>query len=271
MSKTNFDVWIEDKNLPKWKKNFIEILQKQNDKELVEFCLEILTAERNEMPTQQEELERYKEMLSKYKPLYKKYEDELNIEDEADKDSQNKDSNKEESADKNKEKPKVDKVLVGTFAGIERIMNILRNRAERSMPDQFGSLIKHIRQEKGMSLKEVSELSGISQSYINRIEKGERKKPSYSMIERLAEALDVDTNKLLSITHKESQEFSSAEEVLLKNTFKVNDKVASAEISNALVAILKHIHQMEWSQNSKVEDSIKLYAMVDNYKNLIKN
>ncbi len=62
----------------------------------------------------------------------------------------------------------------------------------------FGLKIKEIRKEKGLSLAELSEKTGISQSYINEIEKG-KKYPKTDKINKLAEALGVEYDELVSL------------------------------------------------------------------------
>lgn len=62
----------------------------------------------------------------------------------------------------------------------------------------FGLKLKQIRQEKNLSLQALSKASGISQSYINEIEKG-KKYPKTDKISALASALDVDYDTLVSL------------------------------------------------------------------------
>ncbi len=62
----------------------------------------------------------------------------------------------------------------------------------------FGLKLKQLRQEKGLSLQSLSSLSGISQSYLNEIEKG-KKYPKTDKINALAKALDTDYDKLVSL------------------------------------------------------------------------
>lgn len=55
--------------------------------------------------------------------------------------------------------------------------------------------IKEIRSEKGLTQKQLSELSGISSSYIGDLERNE-KIPSIVTICKLAKALEVDIKEL---------------------------------------------------------------------------
>lgn len=57
--------------------------------------------------------------------------------------------------------------------------------------------IKEIRTEKGLTQKELSKLSGVSESYIGDLERNE-KIPSIITICRIAKALEVDIKELFT-------------------------------------------------------------------------
>lgn len=61
-------------------------------------------------------------------------------------------------------------------------------------------LLKEIRKEKksGISLKELSKITGISTSHLNYIEKNE-KEPSLSMAVRIAQALNIKIEELYKV------------------------------------------------------------------------
>jgi XRE family transcriptional regulator, fatty acid utilization regulator len=62
----------------------------------------------------------------------------------------------------------------------------------------FGLKLKQLRQEKELSLNDLSQKSGLSISYINEIEKG-KKYPKADKISALADALDVEYDSLVSL------------------------------------------------------------------------
>lgn len=63
--------------------------------------------------------------------------------------------------------------------------------------------IKHLRSQKGLSLKQLSEKCGLSSSYLNEIEKS-KKLPKMEKLALLAESLEVDLEQLLSKNVDES-------------------------------------------------------------------
>ena len=49
--------------------------------------------------------------------------------------------------------------------------------------------IKKIRNERGLSVRELSEKTGISYSYLNELENGNKNNPTKATMDKLAEAL----------------------------------------------------------------------------------
>ncbi|GLO65006.1 helix-turn-helix domain-containing protein [Oceanobacillus kimchii] len=62
--------------------------------------------------------------------------------------------------------------------------------------NKIGRFIKKYRQEKEMSLRALSEITGISFSHVSKIERGEHT-PSKETISIIANKLDLDENELL--------------------------------------------------------------------------
>lgn len=59
-------------------------------------------------------------------------------------------------------------------------------------------LLKKIREERNMTLDQLSKKTGVSASHLNYIEK-EEKEPSLSIIIRIALALDIDEKELYEV------------------------------------------------------------------------
>lgn len=78
----------------------------------------------------------------------------------------------------------------------------------------FGIKLKHLRQKRKLNPQQLSEKSGISNSYLNEIEKG-RKYPKTDKINALAEALQVKYDELVSI--KLPKEYAAFELLLQSN------------------------------------------------------
>lgn len=59
-------------------------------------------------------------------------------------------------------------------------------------------LLKRIRKERNITLKRLSEMTGISEAHLNYIERGERE-PTLSVIVRIAVALNIDEKELYEV------------------------------------------------------------------------
>jgi len=60
-------------------------------------------------------------------------------------------------------------------------------------------LLKQIRKERGLSLKDLERMTGISKSHLNNIERGE-KGPSLFVMVRIAIALNIDVKELYEVS-----------------------------------------------------------------------
>lgn len=77
------------------------------------------------------------------------------------------------------------------------------NKDTRAVTSRFAVAIKSARERKGLSLQRLGDLTSTSASYINRLEKFERKNPSITVLVSLAEALDLDVWELLNLAYNE--------------------------------------------------------------------
>lgn len=61
----------------------------------------------------------------------------------------------------------------------------------------FGECIKKMREEKGISMRELSRRSAVSQPYLSQLETGKNTNPTSDVIRRLSKGLDVSFLSLL--------------------------------------------------------------------------
>ena len=59
-------------------------------------------------------------------------------------------------------------------------------------------LLKDIRESKGLSLRQLADMTGISKSHLNNIELN-RKEPTISMLVKVSLALEVDIKELYKV------------------------------------------------------------------------
>lgn len=157
---------------------------------------------------------------------------------------------------------------------LEKRCRTLQKRLERAMSDNFGLLVKYLRDKNDLTLQTLSDMTGISPSYINRIEKGQRKAPGYKIIESLAEAFNVNIQELLEVANLEVEpETQDAQEIgrlLLANdiVFTDTDKVISKEEKEILIELIDKIVKSPWGAKTKHIDSIEIVNLIDEFKSI---
>lgn len=63
--------------------------------------------------------------------------------------------------------------------------------------EPFGSYLRKLRKEKGLTLKQVEKSAKVSNAYISLVERGRRNPPHPEILKRLAKAYDVPQRDLL--------------------------------------------------------------------------
>ena len=77
----------------------------------------------------------------------------------------------------------------------------------------FGEYIRTLREEQRLSLREVEKLSGVSNSYLGLIERGQRPIPQADILKKLAPVYDVPVRDLLKAAgYLENEKINLTEE-----------------------------------------------------------
>jgi transcriptional regulator with XRE-family HTH domain len=144
-------------------------------------------------------------------------------------------------------------------------------REVRSVNPNFGKMVKVLRGKRGLSLKQMKEMTGISESYINRLERGFRECPSFPIIEKLASALGVDPTELLEVgSGKSGNEVVSLEKLLFSCQFTVDGiKPYSPESVEQLLNLIDVIHNVNWNRESLIADIYEITQVVDDIKQFL--
>lgn len=62
----------------------------------------------------------------------------------------------------------------------------------------LGAYLRSAREQAGLSLRQVASLADVNYAYLARVESGEKKKPSADILQRLADALHIDSAELFA-------------------------------------------------------------------------
>lgn len=64
----------------------------------------------------------------------------------------------------------------------------------------YNNQVKKIREEKGITLVKLSEMSGVSVGYLCHLEKGSRKNPSIGTMQKISKALNKSITEIFFVS-----------------------------------------------------------------------
>ncbi|MBM6619061.1 helix-turn-helix domain-containing protein [Bacillus suaedaesalsae] len=102
-----------------------------------------------------------------------------------------------------------------------------------------GKKIQDLRTKKGMTLSELSKVSGVSKSYLSFIERGIQKNPSIDVIERLAAALEVQPHVIYSKITKPQLSLKELDQEVIELAIEMSKANINKEKLKQLIEILK--------------------------------
>ena len=156
---------------------------------------------------------------------------------------------------------------------VNKKLKVFHNRIERTINPEFGKKIKELREAKGMSLKDLEHVSGVTSSYVHRIEKGLRK-PSVEKIEKLADALDADFKELLDLLNigfilddkVEKKEDLDLLKIIRNDKLIIGDKKLEKSKQQLLIEIINEIVNEEWTEKEELKRGFDLVDKVKQFK-----
>jgi repressor LexA len=131
---------------------------------------------------------------------------------------------------------------------------------------EFGNYLKHIRKEKGLSLRKLEELSGVSNAYLSQLENGKRGMPTPEILKKICGPLEVpyeelmekagyiDLNKETVTAIKENNLddlITSAAEIFIKSL--------SDEDKRNIVNQIQDVHQVDKNTAEDLVSTTKLF------------
>ena len=126
--------------------------------------------------------------------------------------------------------------------------------------------IKESRKEQNLSLVQLNKLTGITASYINRLENGERKKPSLDILLKLVKVLDIDLSSI-EILPPSLQNLLD-ENFLDKETINTQPTSINNLNPSDLSKLLKFINSTNWNNpNLKFNSITELIKLLQDYQN----
>jgi len=145
----------------------------------------------------------------------------------------------------------------------------MKNGQKREMHPRFGAYISHRRKELKYSLDDLGKITGISNSYINRLEKGERKAASLPIIYSLAQGLNVSVWDILDVAIPIDRPPISLSDLILKSDCLINGKKASIDLKELIVKLNEVVLNVIWDEGSRFKASATIMDIVSQIKSVL--
>ncbi|MFY0516211.1 helix-turn-helix domain-containing protein [Lysinibacillus sp. UGB7] len=157
---------------------------------------------------------------------------------------------------------------------LNKKIKVFSNRLMRSSDVNLGEIVSSVRKEANMTLKMIEQETGITSSYLSRLEANNSKSvPSITIVKLLSEALNHDFFQYFKpeIEEKEAGEKISINEVLRANDFYIvkNNENYSHSEKSMLADILSEIVNNDFEENQMFEVA-KLMEKIKRFKTATK-
>ena len=136
--------------------------------------------------------------------------------------------------------------------------------------ENLGLKIRSIRLKQGLTISELAQLSGVSSSYINRLENGERKNISVYILKKLSFCLSVPLQELLALEEQDLViSYPDIIALLIDNDFTIDGQLVSRDLKESMIDLLKFINEAQWDNEFRNQEIFELLELVDEYKRKI--
>lgn len=144
---------------------------------------------------------------------------------------------------------------------------------EKNRNISFGELIKRLRKERDVSLYDVERETGVSASYINRLERENRDNPSMEYVSRLSRYYGIPITIIQDLFpgafRDEEDDYGSLGELVMKNEFFFANDKATIDVKLSLQKIIKVIEDSVASKQSLRTLEANLLEEVDKLKDKV--
>lgn len=96
----------------------------------------------------------------------------------------------------------------------------------RKQPTSLASVIRQAREAAGLSIRQLAPLVGAHHSLLARIEAGEVTRPSPEMVQRIAEALELDSTELLAFIGVKPSSVLPEPRIYFRRAYGMSDREA---------------------------------------------
>lgn len=140
-------------------------------------------------------------------------------------------------------------------------------KAVKVFDEAFVHKLKHLRKARGMTLQQLSTATGISPSYISRLERREKQCPSFPILMELSRALKVELMTLVEGL-VEQDEVVDLYSLMYKAPLRIGREILTEEKTSQVISIIERIVEFEWSKESQWHKLAELGEAINKLKNV---
>ncbi|MQR93698.1 helix-turn-helix domain-containing protein [Fictibacillus phosphorivorans] len=144
-------------------------------------------------------------------------------------------------------------------------------KENRQVPDEFGVALVRYLEKRKMSQTQLAKATGVSDGYISRLLRGERKAPSVPITVSIIKTLGMPTSYLLRVLELEdvdqgNDEVQDIYDLILFSNFTIEGEKVETEIKEILVDILQSIIACKWSKKTIAQDVMVIANSIEELK-----
>jgi transcriptional regulator with XRE-family HTH domain len=121
------------------------------------------------------------------------------------------------------------------------------------MGKRFGEHLKKLRENRGLTLRDVEKDARVSNAYLSQVERGERGIPNFKVLSKLAQTYGVPVTSLMEVAEAESKHGKISDDVKSPDVQFVSRgyEKLSDEKKNTLKSFLQHLVSEEEKERKK--------------------
>ena len=140
-------------------------------------------------------------------------------------------------------------------------------REKRKVNEELGKYLKRMRSKLDYSLAEVEKMTGVSASYIQRLETGDRMAPSIPIMQSIASAYGIEMEDILNVSATERM-MKDIYAVMHSTDLSIDGKPLESDRKNKLMNLINTMIGMQWDEDTKHFDALQIVRLVDDFKNM---
>ncbi|WP_291754729.1 helix-turn-helix domain-containing protein [Lysinibacillus sp. UBA5990] len=132
--------------------------------------------------------------------------------------------------------------------------------------EAFADKLKRLRKARGLSLQRLGDMTGVSPSYISRLERNEKQSPSFPILVELARALKVDVLTLAEGLVEQEDEVVDLYSLMFKSPLRVADKILTEEETRQVIHLIERIAKFDWNEQTMWHELCEVGSLIYAFK-----